>query len=709
MVNSLGHVGQVLDECVSPGDSESPHHQGLLYRLFVVKHLLTAGCHATSSRCCIANITNISAVLMTSHLLVKNCDGGHICHPPKECCKQGCCYPDNMSVYRPPPLNNSNIFPPLFVGHWYFWAAITATLAGILCACSLWRRNSSSNSTAASTTSTSGFGSFFCCSDGGGGRGLGDEGISEPDSNGSCYAPPQYSRCSSFHQAPPPYTEVTSKPDLYPLVIGYNNRDTVLKTNGPSTGYLMVQYFRNFIVRPVGSLSATSTIDSLSSSFICNAANEANTIIPPTYSCMGSLEEVRTTATASATASGASPASTMSTAATFHELPAVNCTNLTTAPAPSSSSNCVSASPSVHSLHSTISHKSSNKSPTTVIEHQSIVARVEQPSSAECNSGESSLTNTLNKTTRKLNLTRIANRSVDSDEDHNFSDLLNLSICLPTHGGVSTSASGAVHSIGVSGRSASDQHGPQDLVHMQNSYSVTNSMTSSDISSLANLGTPDSPPRATSPTLEMKELLDKIQQLPQQRSPVPVEVVASSSSGLPSASTSTTLHQITNWSTGVTQAGKVRAYFHRSKAKTMYMPLYEGPTPDPPDVRNSMVITTATTTVKGSGALCQVFGNSGRQAKGSGWLSRSAPNTPCGTFAPTFPSIYQHHGATKQRQNSSTSQPSGSNSRKGSKSQLSDGSPLLNNAEDEEDDEDESCQEVMEEQKRKSTNADKNL
>jgi hypothetical protein len=45
----------------------------------------------------------------------------------------------------------------------------------------------------------------------------------------------------------------------------------------------MVQYFRNYIVRPIGSLSATSTQDSLSSSFICTA-NEANTMIPPPYS-----------------------------------------------------------------------------------------------------------------------------------------------------------------------------------------------------------------------------------------------------------------------------------------------------------------------------------------------------------------------------------------------------------------------------------------
>lgn len=61
-------------------------------------------------------------------------------------------------------------------------------------------------------------------------------------------------------------------------------------------------------------------------------------------------------------------------------------------------------------------------------------------------------------------------RSQDSEsqeEEHNFSDLLNLSVCAPH-----------VHSGAVP--------------HM---FSVANSMTSSDISSLANLGTPDSPPR----------------------------------------------------------------------------------------------------------------------------------------------------------------------------------------------------------------------
>lgn len=53
----------------------------------------------------------------------------------------------------------------------------------------------------------------------------------------------------------------------------------------------MVQYFRNYIVRPIGSLSATSTVDSLSSSFICTA-NEANTMIPPPYSSAASPDDL---------------------------------------------------------------------------------------------------------------------------------------------------------------------------------------------------------------------------------------------------------------------------------------------------------------------------------------------------------------------------------------------------------------------------------
>lgn len=65
---------------------------------------------------------------------------------------------------------------------------------------------------------------------------------------------------------------------MYPLVFSYTGDSG---KGGPN--YLMVQYFRNYIVQPAGSLSAASTVDSLSSSFI-RSTNEANNLVPPPYS-----------------------------------------------------------------------------------------------------------------------------------------------------------------------------------------------------------------------------------------------------------------------------------------------------------------------------------------------------------------------------------------------------------------------------------------
>lgn len=47
-----------------------------------------------------------------------------------------------------------------------------------------------------------------------------------------------------------------------------------------------------FVMRYFRSLSHASTLDSLSSSFMCNVVNEANTIIPPPYSCNNSIDEL---------------------------------------------------------------------------------------------------------------------------------------------------------------------------------------------------------------------------------------------------------------------------------------------------------------------------------------------------------------------------------------------------------------------------------
>lgn len=71
----------------------------------------------------------------------------------------------------------------------YFWLAVTATIAGILCACSLWRKHSQGR---------------LCCRSGTNRNRT----CSEPDSIGSCYAPPHYNSCNNFQAPPPPYSEV---------------------------------------------------------------------------------------------------------------------------------------------------------------------------------------------------------------------------------------------------------------------------------------------------------------------------------------------------------------------------------------------------------------------------------------------------------------------------------------------------------------------
>ncbi|XP_026747694.1 uncharacterized protein LOC113508786 isoform X2 [Trichoplusia ni] len=220
------------------------------------------------------------------------CQDGHLCPAHWMCCERGCCDvgvsvgvgtapPHRVAETPPPPPqpppHRDADEPPLkehnYGYPWYAqWSVLflLGTLGGIMICC-VW---------CLFFKRPPGHGvymcSFACCV---------RRPTSEHDSAGSVYPPPRYSRCGSFHQAPPPYSEVASKPDLYPLVITCGEGD------GKAGNYLMVHYFRNYVIRAPGSLSATSTAESLNSSFICNAANEANTIVPPPYSCASNYEE----------------------------------------------------------------------------------------------------------------------------------------------------------------------------------------------------------------------------------------------------------------------------------------------------------------------------------------------------------------------------------------------------------------------------------
>ncbi|EDS45899.1 conserved hypothetical protein [Culex quinquefasciatus] len=375
------------------------------------------------------------------------CEGGHRCLPPKECCAQGCCY-----LYAPPSAPRTptpatdHVLNLFFINHWYFWCFLLAIVLALLCACSLWKKR----------RQLCGWGS------------PGHHSQSEGDSAGSCYAPPQYSRCNSFHiHAPPPYTEVTSKPDLYPLVFSYTGGgDTGKSGNHGGANYLMVQYFRNYIVRPVGSMSGTSTVDSLSSSFICTA-NEANTLVPPPYS------------------RAASP-----------DLSAMSVRNY-------------------GGMHRSASQ-------------QACTGRLDRGKSERCPATAQSQTSEHNNsTTGAANIYSSCGSiggisiTIPANSEHEYQDLnalrRSLETCCQILQQQQKQAQFQAHHQPSSGFTANIEDSPINVElakrfeGLRSSYIGSN--TGSNVSSLANLGTPDSPPRATSPTVEVRELLEQIRQL----------------------------------------------------------------------------------------------------------------------------------------------------------------------------------------------------
>ncbi|XP_044754273.1 uncharacterized protein LOC123313452 [Coccinella septempunctata] len=480
--------------------------------------------------------------------LGRQCDGGHYtCTAPKECCKQGCCFVNSV---RSPVFQSGNIVNPLFLGHWYFWLAVTATVAGILCACSLWKRHHQGG---------------ICCRNSGR-----DDRASEPESNGSCYAPPQYSRCNSFYQPPPPYSEVTSKPDLYPLVISFNG-DPVIKANNGASGYFMVQYFRNFIVRPVGSISATSTLDSLSSSYICSATNEANIIVPPPYSGISSLEEV----TSTNNPEGFSMTHSVSSS------PSSDLNQFLSA--------CSNNAPS--SLQNTPSHRPPSRPHSRP---HSVVSIRDNPCFTHVATNQPlSLQDTASAVEDRTSCDPMPSKAPKSM-------LTRRALTLPE---------------GEDARTT-----PKEQQNPSSSQTIASSNASVRYSSLqfARNSTGDS-------NYPLVDVVHRSQQIGQQKSP-PVH--------LPK------------------QESRSRSYLHRIKAKTMYMPLHEGPN---------------------FNSKSKVSPNSSKLFN-KGWLSKSAPTTPCGNFAPSFPG---------HKRNASNSQKN--------RNRMEDDSPLLRER-DESDEETNRCQ-----------------
>ncbi|EDX17843.1 anon-314 [Drosophila simulans] len=173
--------------------------------------------HTNALQCLLLSLFLLLA-LLPSNVSARFCEG---C--TQGCCTQGCCPPYQGGPRPLPPSSDSHVLNLFFSTHWFFWCVVVAIILAILCAYSLWKKRR--------TLCGWGFNEHHTQSEG--------------DSAGSCYAPPQYSRCNSFHHPPPPYTEVTSKPDLYPLVFTCNSDSGNGKGNG-SSSYLMSQSDQHF-------------------------------------------------------------------------------------------------------------------------------------------------------------------------------------------------------------------------------------------------------------------------------------------------------------------------------------------------------------------------------------------------------------------------------------------------------------------------------
>ncbi|KAH8343181.1 hypothetical protein KR059_006248 [Drosophila kikkawai] len=567
------------------------------------------------------------------------------------CCTQGCC-PPYQGGPRPLPPPSEHVLNLFFISHWFFWCVVVAIILAILCAYSLWKKRR--------TLCGWGFNEHHTQSEG--------------DSAGSCYAPPQYSRCNSFHHPPPPYTEVTSKPDLYPLVFTCNSDAGNGKGNG-SSSYLMVQYFRNYIVRPAagGSLSAASTVDSLSSSFICNA-NEANTLVPPPYSRAASPELGLHHYVAHAHAHGGHGGAGVNHLRSMEQAQQVQTAPVHHYGLPRSASQLVEpdvyqprvmpvqaqhyatvalgSAPGGGALYSTRLHASheegvgigylqsqsdqhfrymanSSSSLSDIFVNNSCVAGIlpENPGVGIGGGGGAG---------------GGASQSAESGAATQAASLNSLAM-----GGMCASGTGA---SGGSGTPVIYSNGciqPNPLHSLENCCQP--SAQASGVSSLANIGTPGSPPQATSPTGEVREILDQIRQL---QAGVSYEQLLLDGTGAkprlqhtlstpsnsqqvlqPILTTSASISGGGGSGSGLSSGRSKKFFGSGSKSqpnKALYIPMAAiGSASGSGGAQRCVLKSPVSSVVSGA----SFFVNRGRVAR-KGWITRSAPTTPGSALPP---------------------------------------------------------------------------
>lgn len=330
------------------------------------------------------------------------------------------------------------------------------------------------------------------------------------------------------------FFQVTSKPDLYPLVFSYTGGDG----SKGGTNYLMVQYFRNYIVRPVGSLSAASTVDSLSSSFI-RSVNEANTLVPPPYSRATSPDLSFSLHNYAMQRSTSQQACSMM----LNDSNQIGNSTVIYRPCSVPDSNLQSTVRLISNAPGQISESDSmdfNNCPISIYSNNSNSVHMNL-SQIECSGNGSEVDGSLVNNLADDTLDVVGNNGGSSNSN-------NLNSNCQRDDSLNNSAMGSLDCI--ENDEGGEDDGSEDyemlLQHNLNHYrnimkmqrtqkdqqsisfeskesqinecpkvhrGYMNSNTDSSVSSLANLGSPASPPRPTSPTFEVREILEQIRQI----------------------------------------------------------------------------------------------------------------------------------------------------------------------------------------------------
>lgn len=302
------------------------------------------------------------------------------------------------------------------------------------------------------------------------------------------------------------------------------------------TNYLMVQYFRNYIVRPVGSLSAASTVDSLSSSFI-RSVNEANTLVPPPYSRATSPDLSFSLHNYAMQRSTSQQACSMMLNDSNH----IGNSTVIYRPCSVPDSNLQSTVRLTSNAPGQISESDSmdfNNCPTSIYSNNSNSIHMNL-SQIECSGngseGDGSLVNNLADDIVVSNGGSCNNNNLNSSNSQRDDSLNNSAMgsldCIENDEGGEDDGSEDYelllqHNLNhyrnimkmqraqkdqqsISFESKESQINECPKVHR----GYMNSNTDSSVSSLANLGSPASPPRPTSPTFEVREILEQIRQI----------------------------------------------------------------------------------------------------------------------------------------------------------------------------------------------------